>query len=185
VEGSFYQLFVFTFWQLIRHNGCMSGFSNDSHREHIQAVRDWLQKNVRVYPTPSKITLRQIRLDRKELRGEELLLIDDALPGEELALWMTESGRLTFSPPLFHSPLGAPATYGAIELSKNTEQAVTAAVQSLLPRLLPLGINPKTKVWVTTSTPLDERIADAAEFNAAFDRITSADFESIQAVEPD
>jgi len=158
---------------------------NDSSREHIQAVKEWLQKNVRVYPTPSTITLRQIRLDRKELRGEALLLIGDALPGEELALWMNESGRLTFSPPLFNSPLGAPATYGAIELSKNTEQAVAAAVQGLLPRLLPFGINPKTKEWVTTSTPHHERIADTSEFNAAFDRITSADFESVQAVEPD
>ncbi len=157
----------------------------DSHRSHIQAVRDWLQKNVRVYPTPSKITLRQIKLDRKELRGEALLLIGDALPGEELALWMSETGWLTFSPPLFHSPLGAPATYGAIELSKNTEQAVAVAVQGLLPRLLPLGINPKTRVWVTTSTPLDERIADAAEFNAAFERITHPDFQSVHLIKSD
>lgn len=158
---------------------------NDSQREHIQAVREWLQKNVRAYSTPSTITLRQIRLDRKELRGEALLLIGDALPGEELTLWMSESGRLTFSPPLFHSPLGAPATYGAIELTKNTEQAVAAAVQGLLPRLLPLGINPKTKEWVTTSTPLPERITDASEFNAALERITRVDFESVQVVEPD
>ena len=163
----------------------MSSFSNDSHRDHIQAVREWLQKNVRVYPTPSTIALRHIRLDRKELRGEALLLIGNALPGEELTLWMSESGRLTFSPPLFHSPLGAPATYGAIELTKNTEEAVAAAVQGLLPRLLPLGINPKTKEWVTTSTPLPERITDASEFNAAFERITHTDFEYVKAVEPD
>lgn len=158
---------------------------NDSQREHIQAVREWLQKNVRVYPTPSTITLRHIRLDRKQLRGEALLLIDDKLPGEELTLWMSESGMLTFSLPLFHSPLGAPATYAAIELSKNTEQAIVAAVQGLLPRLLPLGINPKTKEWVTTSTPLHERIADTSEFNIAFQRITSSDFDYVKGVEPD
>lgn len=163
----------------------MSSLSNDSHRDHIQAVREWLQKNVRVYPTPSTIALRHIRLDRKQLRGEALLLIDDKLPGEELTLWMSESGRLTFSPPLFHSPLGAPATYAAIELSKNTEQAIAAAVQGLLPKLLPLGINPKTKDWITTSTPLHERIADLLEFNAAFEQITRTDFEYVKAVEPD
>lgn len=158
---------------------------NDSQREHIQAVREWLQKNVRVYPTPSTIALRHIRLDRKELRGEALLLIGNALPGEELSLWMSESGWLTFGLPLFHSPLGAPATYVAIELSKNTEQAVAALVKGLLPRLLPFGINPKTKEWVTTSTPLQERITDTSEFNTALERITRADFESVQAVEPD
>jgi hypothetical protein len=158
---------------------------NISRRDHIQAVREWLQKNVRMYPTPSKITLRQIRLDRKELRGKALLLIDDALPGEELALWMSESGRLTFSPPLFHSPLGAPATYIAIELTANTKQAVTAAVQGLLPKLLPLGINPKTKEWVTTSTPLHDRIVDMADFETAFERITHPDFKSVQVVSPE
>ncbi len=157
----------------------------ESHREHIQAVRDWLKKNVRVYPTPSTISLRHIKLDRKELSGEALLLIDNAMPGEKLALWMSESGRLTFNPPLFHSPLGAPASYGAIELSKNTVRAVDTAVQGLLPKILPFGINPKKKEWVTTSTPLHERISDTSEFNAAFDRITSAEFEFVQAVEPD
>ena len=158
---------------------------NDSSHDPIQAVKEWLQRNIRHYPAPSTITLRQIRLDPKELRGEALLLIGDALPGEELNLWMSESGRLTFSPPLFHSPLGAPATYAAIELTKNTEQAIAAAVQGLLPRLLPLGINPKTKEWVTTSTPLHERVPDSSEFNAAFERITRPDFESVHAVEPD
>lgn len=158
---------------------------NDSSRDHLEAVKEWLQKNVRFYSTPSTITLRQIRLDRKELKGEALLLIGDALPGEELALWISETGWLTFSPPLFHSPLGAPATYGAIELTKNTEQAVTAAVQGLLPRLLPLGVNPKAKEWVTTSTPLQERITDVSVFNAAFERITQPDFECVQIVKLD
>lgn len=118
--------------------------THESRRDHIQAVMEWLQKNVRFYPTPSSITLRQIRLDRKELKGEALLVIGDALPGEELSLRLSETGWLTFSPPLFHSPLGAPATYGAIELAKSTEEAVDAAVRSLLPRLLPLGLNRKT-----------------------------------------
>lgn len=158
---------------------------NESHHEHIQAVRDWLHKYVRVYPTPSIITLRKIRLDRKQLRGEAILIFDDALPGEKLALWMSETGSLTYSPPFFHSPLGAPATYCAIELTANTALAVASAVQGLLPKLMPLGINPKTKEWVTASTPLQERIADASAFDAAFDRITSPDFESVHIVKPD
>lgn len=158
---------------------------HESPRNHIQAVMEWLQKNVRFYPTPSSITLRQIRLDRKELKGEALLVIGDALPGEELSLRLSETGWLTFSPPLFHSPLGAPATYGAIELTKSTEEAVDAAVRSLLPRLLPLGLNRKTGGWVTIGTPLHERIADVSEFDAAFERITQPDFELVRAVNQD
>ena len=158
---------------------------DDAHRDHIQAVMEWLEKNVRVYPTPSCISLRQIRLDSSTLCGGALLFVGDALLGEELTLQMGDAGWLTFTPPLFHSPLGAPATYGAIELTGNTQQAVIAAVQGLLPRLLPFGINPKTQEWVTASTPLRERISDAAELNAALERITHPDFEWVQSVAPD
>jgi hypothetical protein len=90
---------------------------------------------------------------------------------------MSETGWLTFSVPLFHSPLGAPASYAAIELTTNTQSAVTAAVRSLLPRLMPLGINPKTKEWITTSTPLQARISVASELMGALDRIGHPDFE--------
>ncbi len=104
---------------------------DDAQRHHIQAVQAWLEKNVRVYPTPSRISLRQIQLDFNTLRGEALLFVGDALPGEALTLRMGDDGWLTFTPPLFHSPLGAPATYGAIELTDKTKQAVAAAVQGL------------------------------------------------------
>ncbi len=157
---------------------------HESRHDHIQAVMEWLQKNVRFYPIPSSITLQQIRLDRKELKGEALLLIGDARPGEELSLWMSETGWLTFSPPLFHSPLGAPATYGAIELTKSTEEAIDAAVRSLLPRLLPLGLNRKTGDWVTIGTPLRERIVDVSEFDVAFEKITGSDFELVRSIIP-
>ena len=158
---------------------------DDAHRDHIQAVQEWLEKNVRVYPTPSRISLRQIQLDSNTLRGEALLFVGDTLPGEALTLRMGDAGWLTFTSPLFHSPLGAPATYGAIELTDKTTQAVSAAIQGLLPRLLPFGINPKTQEWVTASTPLRERIIDAAELNAALERITHPDFEWSQSVAPD
>lgn len=73
---------------------------DDARRCHIQAVQAWLEKNVRVYPTPSRISLRQIQLDFNTLRGEALLLVGDALPGEALTLQMGDDGWLTFTPPM-------------------------------------------------------------------------------------
>jgi hypothetical protein len=95
---------------------------------------------------------------------------------------MSETGWLTYSLPLFQSPLGAPASYGAIKLSDDTRSAVDSAVRSLLPRLLPLGINPKTKEWVTRATPLAARITDAPAFMAALERIGQPEFECRQRV---
>jgi hypothetical protein len=42
---------------------------------------------------------------------------------------------------------------------------------------MPLGINPKTKEWITTSTPLQARISVASELMGALDRIGHPDFE--------
>ncbi len=150
---------------------------DQSLESHIHAVNEWLKANIRVYPEPTHITLRQVQLNPKTLSGSALLLLGNEITGESLSLRMSETGWLTFSVPLFHSPLGAPASYAAIELTTNTQSAVNAAVRSLLPRLMPLGINPKTKEWVTTSTPLQARISDASELMSALDRIGHPDFE--------
>lgn len=102
--------------------------------------------------------------------------------GEALSLRMSETGWLTYSVPLFHSPLGAPASYAAIELSAATQSAVYTAVRSLLPQLLPLGINPKTKEWITRATPLEARITDRPAFIEALDRLGRPGFECRQLI---
>lgn len=156
--------------------------NDQSLEDHIQAVNEWLKENVRVYPTPSDITLRQFQLNPKTLDGRAFVLLGNDGAGEALSLWMSETGWLTYSLPLFQSPLGAPASYGAIKLSDDTRSAVDSAVRSLLPRLLPLGINPKTKEWVTRATPLAARITDAPAFMAALERIGQPEFECRQRV---
>jgi hypothetical protein len=158
---------------------------DDFVRDHIQAVRAWLKANVRVYSRPTHITIRQIQLDRKQLSGTAMLFVGDELPAVELTLNMDETGWLKFTPPLFHSPLGAPATYGAITLTYSTERAVTDAVKGLLSRLLSLGLHPKTKEWITIGSPMHERVNDIPAFNEAFNRITDPDFECVQSVSLD
>lgn len=149
---------------------------------HVQAVNEWLKANIRVYPTPSHITLGQVQLNPKTLDGSAVLLLDNDEAGEALSLRMSETGWLTYSVPLFHSPLGAPASYAAIELSAATQRAVDTAVRSLLPQLLPLGINPKKKEWITRATPLKARITDGPAFMAALDRLGRTEFECRQQV---
>jgi hypothetical protein len=156
--------------------------NDQSLDSHIRAVNEWLEANVRVYPEPTQIILRQIQMDPVTLKGSALLFLGNDDQSESLELQMAENGWLTFCIPLFHSPLGAPASYGAIKMTNDTEGAVSAAVRSLLPRLMPFGINPKTKKWITTSTPLQERILDKGELMAALDRIGQPDFECRQLV---
>ena len=93
---------------------------DQSLESHVQAVNEWLKANIRVYPEPAHITLRQIQFNPKTLSGSALLLLGNEVTGESLSLRMSETGWLTFSVPLFHSPLGAPASYAAIELTTHT-----------------------------------------------------------------
>ncbi len=154
-------------------------------RERIEAVRQWLEENVRVYPTPTSITLCNIELDPERFSGTATLLVGDGQPGEDLSLHLGATGWLTYSPPMFHSPLDVPASYIAVELTKNTQRAVSIAVQSLLPRLLSLGLHPFTKEWITISTPLHQRVLDRNELDVAFARLAQPDFKVIQAVDQD
>jgi hypothetical protein len=158
---------------------------NERVRERIEAVRQWLEENVRVYPTPTSITVRNIELDPERFSGTATLLIGNEQPGEDLSLHLDATGWLSYSPPMFHSPLDVPASYLAFELTKHTQRAVSTAVQSLLPRLLPLGLHPVTKEWITISTPLHQRVLDLSELDAALKRLAQPDFEVIQAVDQD
>jgi hypothetical protein len=158
---------------------------NERVRERIEDVRQWLEENVRVYPTPTSITVCNIELDPELFSGTATLLIGDEQPGEDLLLHLGATGCLTYSPPMIHSPLDVPASYLAFELTKNTQRAVSTAVQNLRPRLLPLGLHPVTKEWITISTPLHQRVLDLSELDAALKRLAQPDFKVIQAVDQD
>jgi len=158
---------------------------NERVRERIEAVRQWLEENVRVYPTPTSITVHNIELDPERFSGTATLLIGDEQQGEDLSLHLGATGWLSYSPPMIHSPLDVPASYLAFELTKNTQRAVSTAVQNLLPRLLPLGLHPVTKEWITISTPLHQRVLDLSELDAALKRLAQPDFKVIQAVDQD
>ncbi len=153
-----------------------------STRDHINAVHKWVKENTRVYSTPSHITLHNIRLNRQTLNGTAELLVGDQATGETISLDVEITGWLKYYLPMFNSPLGAPASYSAIELTESTEQAISFAVRNLLPQLLPLGLHPTSSEWVTTSTPIEERIRDRDEFDTAFSRISEPGFKLVQAI---
>lgn len=144
--------------------------------EHLQAVRAWLDENIKVYPTPQSISISQISLDSKSMSGRALLKIGDDPYAEELTLRMGDTGRLTYSLPMFCSPLGAPASYCAISLTSQTIAALDKLIAGLLPRLLPLGLHPVTKEFITTSTPFAQRTLDPDQFADAFNLCTNVSF---------
>ena len=67
-------------------------------------------------------------------------------------------GEIRFTPPLYGSPLGAPATYGAIDLPLAIEKAINRGLASVIPRLKPYGIDRAAGVHIDARTPLAGRL---------------------------
>jgi hypothetical protein len=68
---------------------------------------------------------------------------------------------------MFHSPLGAPATYPAIESTDETRRAIDEGLRGTLPRLHGCGIVRATGNEIHFATPIDERVVDREQFEAA------------------
>lgn len=62
---------------------------------------------------------------------------------------------------MFHSPLGAPASYTAVEITSATQQAILKCLYETFPRLKHVGIDKKTGERVDVNTPPQNRIEEA------------------------
>jgi hypothetical protein len=145
-------------------------------RNHLEQVRQWLKDNVRHYSTPNKVTLYSFDVDWGELSGSFRVLLDDKELSEELTLAIDQSGKVNFYLPMFHSPLGAPASYAAIELTEITSRAILEGLRKAIPRIMGCGINRETGKEVFDYTPVQDRILDKEEFELSRKQVSSPDY---------
>ena len=83
-------------------------------------------------------------------------------------------GWPTVSPPMFTSPLGAPASYAAIELSGELNAAMRAKMREIFPRIAPFGRNRKTGVEFTMhNSTVEDRIIDHEAYQNTVAQIES------------
>ncbi len=76
---------------------------------------------------------------------------------------------------MFHSPLGVPASFAAVSLAGRTEAAIDAALNFLIPRLRPCGLDRETGELITGATPMQDRVIDRAGLATLRDFAASAD----------
>ena len=145
-------------------------------RAHLEAVGQWLAENVRVYATPREVTLSGFEVDWERLSGSFELTLDNARLPERLRFHLDISGWLNFELPMFHSPLGTPASYAAVEFTPETREAITEGLRRTVPRVQGYGIVRATGREIGSSTPLAGRIVDYTEFEASKARASAADY---------
>ena len=135
---------------------------DESIKKHIEEVRQWLKENVQVFPEPDKVTLSEFLVNWEEFAGEFRVAFDSVVLSEKLRFDLDPSGKATFYLPMFHSPLGAPASYGAIDISEKTHAAILKGLRQTIPRIKGAGIDRDTGVEITYYTPPSERIGEDA-----------------------
>ena len=101
-------------------------------------------------------------IDWEKFSGDFQVSFDNLLLKERINFGLEASGKTKFYYPMFHSPLGAPASYGAIEMSHKTEEAIIKGLHETLPRLMGAGRNRETGHEITYHTPPSERISEKA-----------------------
>ena len=133
--------------------------------DHLEKVRAWLELNVHVPPMPKKVTLSEISFDWDYGRGSFVLKLDEHPVKDPFRIYVEMNGQMAFTPPLYVSPLGAPASYAAIKLDEATEQAINRALRQVFPRLLAYGRHKGRGAYIDALTPLGDRVVDVQEFN--------------------
>ena len=81
---------------------------------------------------------------------------------------------MSTGPPMFTSPLGAPASYAAIELSEELNAAMRAKMREIFPTIAPLRLNRKTGVEFTMlKATVAERVIDHENYLNTVSQIES------------
>lgn len=149
--------------------------SSDEHKDRRELVRAWLKENVLWPRTPSEISISEVEFDWDRLTGSFALSLDGQRLEERFDISIEITGRVKCNPPMFHSPLGAPASYAAVHLDQKTEAAVLRALGLLFPRLRAFGLHKDIGLIVDGLTPMDRRIIDRTDFEEKRKRIESGD----------
>ena len=141
-----------------------------SFNSRQKALTLWLDANVQSYPTPKVLALKDFEIDPNRFKGDFKVVLDGQPVSGRFSFSVEGNGLPQVFLPMFHSPLGVPASFSAVSLTGETETAIAAGLKHFIPRLRPFGINKNTGELVTQSTPLEQRVLDSDAL-ATFQRI--------------
>jgi len=127
-------------------------------KSHVERVREWLEENIQVFPEPVSVTLSDFSVDWDNFRGDFLVSFDLIEASERFKFALELNGKVALYFPMFHSPLGAPASYAAVRITHATHQAILKGLHETFPRLKAVGIDKATGDRIDRNTPPEDRV---------------------------
>ena len=137
---------------------------NEAMKKQIKEVHAWLDQHVRVFVQPKAVVLSEFSVNWDDFCGNFRVMLDAVELPVRLKFGLEASGETKFYLPMFHSPLGAPASYAAIGLTPKTLEAIRQGLHQAIPRVMAVGNNKVTGQNVPVNTPARLRLsADALQ----------------------
>jgi hypothetical protein len=133
--------------------------------ERIAQLKAWLQENVVVPETPVEVCISEIQFDWEQMSGSFAVSLDDQKLEDRFTVSMQITGRVAFTPPMFCSPLGVPASYPAVRLCEKTESAIQRALERVFPRVRAYGWHKDIDLVIDAYTCFSSRIIDIVDFD--------------------
>ena len=128
-------------------------------KKQIKAVHAWLDKHVRVFEEPETVTLSDFTVNWDEFSGNFRVTLDTVELPTKLRFGLETSGETKFHLPMFHSPLGSPSSYAALDLTPKTLAAIKQGLHEAIPRVMAAGSNKVTGQNIALDTPARLRIS--------------------------
>jgi hypothetical protein len=149
-----------------------------------EALSRWLDANVKTYPTPETVTLSDFEIDLDDLSGTFQVALDRQAIDYAFSFGIQGNGTPNLFWPMFHSPLGVPASYAALHITNDTESAIELALSHLLPRLRPFGLNRSTGKSIDMTTSIEDRILEPEKLSKLLQVTGSKSFQLTVQVQP-
>lgn len=124
-----------------------------------EVVDRWLKENTRCYGPTQLVRLSNFEWpDPTRYGGAFKAVLSDEGTSERFDFLADGAGEIEIVPPLFHSPLGAPTTFIAIDTPEATYRAIERGIRHVVPRLKPFGIDPLTGAHLDVRSSLTSRL---------------------------
>ena len=138
-------------------------------------IIEWLDENVIVPPQPKTVSVSNIQFDWTSLSGKLSVSLDGVMLADQFRVSVEIDGRARVRPPMFHSPLGVPASYAAINLDDKTEASIQRLIENIFPKMRAFGWHKDISCMVDCWTAPAVRIIDLADFEKKKQEIERSD----------
>lgn len=114
--------------------------------------------NVQNHPEPKSVVLSDFEVNWTDMSGSFTLALDSLKIEPRIKFSLDSNGWVRFWMPMFHSPMGVPASYAMFELTDATQKAIEEALKDAFGPFRPLGLNKDIDRLITGDTPTLDRL---------------------------